>query len=299
MNSQEYPLVSVVINFYNTNTSYLSEAINSVLNQTYPNIELLLIDDGSTESNTIDLAKSFVNNTTVQYRNFDDGKNHGRSAARNLGISYTKGTYLIFLDSDDVLLPDFLSQHIFVLQQNPNCAMVFGPIIWWYSWDADNSQLDHSDAPTELIEKNSIEIDGENAAPSLLYYLITSQLAISGMTIRKSFAVNVGGFEDKFKGLYDDQVFCAKMCAHFPAYIISEPLYLYRQHAESCTGLLSAVREDYWNLGKLKFLTWLNQYLKSANVYPADVRHYVNRSRLKLKYPVLGKMSTYYNRFFR
>ncbi len=89
------PLVSVIIPVYN-GAKYITEAINSILRQNYPNIEILVVDDGSTD-NTLEVLKIFGNKIKILSQ-----KNKGPSAARNLGLQNAKGSIIGLLDSDDV-----------------------------------------------------------------------------------------------------------------------------------------------------------------------------------------------------
>jgi glycosyltransferase involved in cell wall biosynthesis len=111
------PLVSVVIPCYNS-ARFLSEAIESVLLQTYSRIEIILVDDGSTDE-TADIARSYP----VQY--IYQG-NRGISAARNTGIARAQGKYVLFLDHDDRLLPRGVETGVRLLEEHPECAIAVG-----------------------------------------------------------------------------------------------------------------------------------------------------------------------------
>jgi len=94
-------LVSVIIVTYNR-AQFLKDAIQSVLNQTYRNIQLILVDDGSTD-NTKELAEAYP---FIEYHYKNNG---GQASARNLGFKYAKGDFVACLDSDDMWYPDFLT----------------------------------------------------------------------------------------------------------------------------------------------------------------------------------------------
>jgi glycosyltransferase involved in cell wall biosynthesis len=96
------PLVSVIIPTYNR-AFEVHHAIESVLNQNYPNIQLIVVDDGSAD----ETPKVISNYPQVEYH-FQ--KNQGQAAARNTGLQYTKGTFIASLDSDDTWGPDFLDE---------------------------------------------------------------------------------------------------------------------------------------------------------------------------------------------
>jgi glycosyltransferase involved in cell wall biosynthesis len=112
------PLVSVVIPCYN-HGAFLAEAIESIQAQTYPHIEILVVDDGSTD-NTKEVACGFEK---VRYIH---QPNAGLSAARNTGIKASTGAYILFSDADDWLMPDAVETNMALLQQSPDAAFVSG-----------------------------------------------------------------------------------------------------------------------------------------------------------------------------
>lgn len=111
--------VSVIIPVYNVER-YISATINSVLNQTYSNFELLIVDDGSPDR-SVDICQQFNDPRIRIIRQ----KNVGLAGARNTGIRYAKGKYLAFLDGDDIWLPEKLEKHILHLEASPNVGISF------------------------------------------------------------------------------------------------------------------------------------------------------------------------------
>lgn len=95
--------ISVIIPVYNTNPEFLQKAINSVLNQTYKNIEVIIVNDGSTDNNTLNFLKT-LNNKNI---NIINQENKGAGGARNTGINSATGDYIGFLDADDWLDKNF------------------------------------------------------------------------------------------------------------------------------------------------------------------------------------------------
>jgi glycosyltransferase involved in cell wall biosynthesis len=116
MNTISAPLVSVIIPTYNR-ASIISKAIDSVLNQTYTSIQLIVVDDGS-DDNTLEIIKRYPE---VEYILQEHG---GQGKARNNGLRHAKGSYIASLDSDDVWCPQFLEQCISQLEAN-NLDFVF------------------------------------------------------------------------------------------------------------------------------------------------------------------------------
>ncbi|MEG4027443.1 MULTISPECIES: glycosyltransferase [unclassified Microcoleus] len=120
----EQPKVSICIPTYN-GEAFIGEAIQSALAQTYPNIELIISDDGSTDR-TIAIAQSFQLQTSVDFR-IVLHRNYGLSQNWNFCISQAKGQYIKFLFQDDLLAPECIEKMVAVAQQNPEIGMVFSP----------------------------------------------------------------------------------------------------------------------------------------------------------------------------
>lgn len=112
------PLVSIIIPTYNKE-EYIKKALESVLNQTYKEIEVIVIDDGSID-NTQEIVKSF-NNTRIIYI---WQENKGAAAARNTGIKKAQGKYIAFLDSDDLWLKEKLEKQVRFLEENPEMGLL-------------------------------------------------------------------------------------------------------------------------------------------------------------------------------
>jgi glycosyltransferase involved in cell wall biosynthesis len=131
---EQKPLISTIIPVYNRER-YLSEAIESVLAQSYPSIELIIINDGSTDSSA-EIAKRFTNKSGQYFYQ----ENSGIGAARNQGIRLAKGEYLAFLDSDDIWLPEKLSLQFDAMRTNPKNNMVFGHVLNFLSPELSNTE---------------------------------------------------------------------------------------------------------------------------------------------------------------
>jgi glycosyltransferase involved in cell wall biosynthesis len=120
LTQEQNHVVSIIIPTYNYGI-YLSTAIQSCLNQTYKPIEIIIVDDGSTD-NTKDLIKEFNDSVIYFFQN-----NSGVSAARNKGLELAKGNYLAFLDSDDYLTKDSIEVKMEILKKYPDIGIVFSP----------------------------------------------------------------------------------------------------------------------------------------------------------------------------
>ena len=118
------PLVSIIMPVFNCD-EYVSEAIDSVLYQTYQNWELLVINDGST-----DLSKKMIMSFEDRRIRYFEQQNNGVSAARNLALRNKNGDYFCFLDADDAMPPESLSSRIKVFQEKSDVSFVDGRVIY-------------------------------------------------------------------------------------------------------------------------------------------------------------------------
>ncbi len=112
-------LISVVMTVYNTKESYLKEAIESILNQTYANFEFIIINDGST-NNVEEVILSYQDDRIKYYKQ----ENKGISASRNFGIKVSNGEYIAVMDSDDIAVPERLEKEINFLENNFEYSLV-------------------------------------------------------------------------------------------------------------------------------------------------------------------------------
>lgn len=100
------PLISIIVPIYNVE-KYLPACLKSIANQSYQNLEVILIDDGSTDGSA-QIAKDFTK-TDPRFK-YHHQKNQGQSAARNTGLQVATGNYISFIDSDDLIKPNFIKE---------------------------------------------------------------------------------------------------------------------------------------------------------------------------------------------
>jgi len=184
------PLISIIIPCYN-GEAFLHEAIESALAQTYPHVEIIVVDDGSTDRSR-DIAKAFP----IRYLH---QPNRGLAASRNLGLGQSRGSYIVFLDADDRLKPDALEVGLRVLAQHPGCAMTVGDHLFV---SADGSYLSPSQKPflpsahyEALLQSNFIEM-------------------ISTVLFRKSVFHEVGVFDANLRVSEDYELYLRIARAH-------------------------------------------------------------------------------------
>ena len=136
----EEPLISVIVPVYNVET-FLSRCLESIVSQTYQHIEIILVDDGSTDSSG-DICDSFVK--TESRSSVIHQENHGLWHARNIGQKASKGDFLIFVDSDDYLHVDAIKVLYEVLVQHPMCGLAMCNYKRTFTLDEDIRKVDEN-----------------------------------------------------------------------------------------------------------------------------------------------------------
>ena len=258
------PLVSGVTIVHN-GERFLAEAIESALGQTYRNLELVVVDDGSTDRSA-EIAERFARAEPGRVRlvRHADGGNRGMSAARTLGVEASRGALIGFLDADDVWLPDKIAEQVAVLDAYPAAGMVYGRTQIWYSWDANAPRsdcfYDLGVAPDRLYPPLRL-------LPQLLQNRVQSPTPCNALIRREAYE-EADGFEAQFSGpLYDDYVFFAKLYLRSATYVSSRYWARYRRHeANEASEPLRRFSYAHYYRERRAFLEWLARYFADAPI---------------------------------
>lgn len=213
---------------------FIEDAIRSVLNQDYPNIELVLVDDGSIDG-TPEAAEQFGSRVKVLRQ-----KNAGPATARNRGIAAARGDFIAFLDADDVWLPGKVSLQVQYLQDHPTVGVVFGGFLRWYS-QADRS---FSAAPAPVNLDSQVRLVPEHSGWIYKDILLDSVICIITAMIRRSVIETVGNFDESLK-TGEDYDFWLRVSRQFPAAEFDRTLAYYRMHASSTTKVPRKENNEY------------------------------------------------------
>ena len=200
-------LVSVIMPIYNADR-YVSEAIQSVLAQSYRSFELLLVDDASTDRSA-EIAEDLAA-TYPAIRLLHLAENRGPAAARNLALVEAEGGYITFLDADDVMPPQRLALQVHYLTAHPDADVIIG---------AEESVIE-ADAPRELLRRRRSQGDGTH------FYIMS-------MMMRRRAMGRVGGFDPSYRVAEDlDWLFRAS-AAGLVVEKMDAVLTLHRLHASN------------------------------------------------------------------
>jgi glycosyltransferase involved in cell wall biosynthesis len=220
-NNLKTPTVSVVIPLYNKG-KYIERAISSILAQTFPPLEIIVVDDGSTDDGHGKVLK-FKNPKIALIQQ----ENKGPGAARNAGLAITKGKYIAFLDADDEWYPSFLKTGLSLLENKE--ANVTS--IW-------TGYINYPDMRQNSIGKEEIggvyEIGSKTDVRSISKVFDFTSASFGIM--RADSARKWGGFYDRHKCIHgEDRYFFYKLLFNERVGIINEPLGIYHREASDLT----------------------------------------------------------------
>lgn len=232
------PKVSIIIPCYNQG-KYVAEAINSALRQTFKDIEIVCVNDGSTD-NSVEIIKSFEN----KCKNFiflNNEENRGVIYSRNFAIKNCNGTYILPLDADDIIEPTYVEKAVKILDNNLNIGIVY----------CKAKIFGNYDKYWNLKPFNKSDILYENC-------IFCSAL------FRKSDFLKIGGYNNNMKyGCEDYDLWLSFIEQGLEVFQINEILFSYRQYDETSRTTISLKnKKEIWN-NLIK--NHINLYLNDEN----------------------------------
>jgi len=279
--------VSIVTPFLNA-APFLEEAVDSVLAQTYPHWELLLVDDGSTDGSTaIALALAAAHPRRVRYLSHEGRVNKGASASRNLATMVAQGEFIAFLDADDVYLPNKLEDQVPLLEAHPDVGMLYGATEYWYSWTGRPEDR----ARDAVWRRYGVEPDAVIDPPRLLTTFLRDGGTVPCMgsvLARRAAIARVGGWEDSFRHICTDQVFHAKMTLHHRVFVADGCWDRYRQHDGSACHTVQ--RAGQLEAAFLRYLSWLEAYVSEQRLGDAALRAALRGALRRYRHPWLHRV---------
>ena len=210
-------IVSVIIPVYNRK-DMISDAVESVLSQTYKDLEVVVIDDGSTD-NTVEEIKKIKDPRIVLLKAEHKGPYH----ARNMGIKKSKGDFIAFLDSDDMWLPEKLEKQMKQFEKNKEVFLVFTDRFVFR--DKNNDYSLENDVKTE--EKKILNSHYKELLK--MNYIVTSSVVV-----KRQVFDDLGFFIEEKRGDLDYNMWL-RVARKYKISYISEPLVLYKVHEKRMT----------------------------------------------------------------
>jgi glycosyltransferase involved in cell wall biosynthesis len=158
------PLVSVIMPVFNS-AKYLKSAINSILNQTYENIELIIVDDGSTDE-SVEIIK-LISSSKIKFS--QNEKNLGVSATRNRMIDLAKGKYLALMDSDDISTSYRIEKQVDFLEKNDEYGLIGGHYERFSTYGFFKKRKNHKQSLIQEENQANLNFMGSIAAPTAMF----------------------------------------------------------------------------------------------------------------------------------
>jgi glycosyltransferase involved in cell wall biosynthesis len=205
---QSTPLVSAIIPVYN-GEKYIAQAIDSVLRQTYPSVECVIVDDGST-----DATPRIIGGYGDRVRSVRK-QNGGVASARNAGVGAAKGEYIAFLDADDVWLAEKTDVQMRLFEANPNLGLVYSAL----------QVVDENLNPIDVIQAPPAASALRNSLLMEVPIMATSNSAIVPARVFHE----IGGYDERLSTSADTDFACRVAC-RYPVEGIRSTMVLYRQH---------------------------------------------------------------------
>ena len=261
--------VSVIMPCFNDG-KYINESIKSVINQTYTNIELIIIDDGSTDEETVKILHN-INHAKIKVLKTNG---LGPSGARNKGIEYSTGKYILPLDSDDVIYNTYIEKAVNIISQNDNVGIVY-------------CKAEHFGEKDGLWELPTYSINE---------MLINNVIFVTAL-FRKDDWKSIGGFDTSFKyGLEDYDFWLSILELDKEVVQIPEVLFRYRikksSRHKSFEQNINNIKDTYsiiYNKHSKLYLRHIDEYTMYLRNYMLEQQFIKQRRSNKIKkIPILG-----------
>lgn len=233
-------LVSIIIACYN-DAQYIEQTVNSALNQTYANKEIIVVDDGSNEETKVVLRKIEPKITKLITQ-----ENKGQSTARNRGIKEAKGEFILVLDSDDYFEPTFCEKAIKVFESDEEIKIVTCFV-------------------NRIVENNKIEVFKPKGG-KIKDFLSYNCAMGSSMFIKTNWK-NIDGYDEVMRKGFEDWEFYIRLLKNGGStYVIPETLFNYRLRKDSTTSKANKI--------KYELLQYI--YFKHKDLYKNNFEHLIN-----------------------
>ncbi|MFH1395095.1 MAG: glycosyltransferase [Candidatus Omnitrophota bacterium] len=247
-------LFSVIIPAFNRK-NFLKKAVTSVLNQSYVNLELIVVDDGSSDGTDL-----FINSIKDNRLLFLKQSNHGVSHARNTAIRMAKGDFFAFLDSDDYWIEKKLEETVKYIENFPEISIFHTEEVWYRNGKLLNQKKKHK-KPTGFVYNNSLPL---------------CCISISTAVVKKQVFENVGIFDEQLQA-----------CEDYDFWLRATNKYEVKLIPEYCTikdgGRPDQLSSSIWGLDRFRIQS-LEKMLLSGNLnsenYNATLKEFQKKCRI-------------------
>ncbi len=242
-------LISIIAVTYNS-SDFIIETLDSIYNQTWQDIELIITDDNSTDS-TVDLCRRWLENKGNRFIRTElslSKVNTGVAGNANRGLQAATGKWVKFIGGDDTLLSDCLTDNMLFISSRPDIKVVFSRINIYSEDFAPNNYLETS--PNREMEQNSILSSNRSAESQYRMLLISDRIHFSpSVFIHRETLLSLGGFDDRFKLLEDYPLWLKLTRNGYRLYFMDKVTVNYRRHTRAInhTGNSFLINPNYFS----------------------------------------------------
>ena len=267
------PKVSIIIPTYNSE-KFLNKTIQSVLDQTYKNWELIIVDDLSKDS-TREIINTWKNTDNKIISIFLDKNSGGPAHPKNVGFTKATGKYIAYLDHDDIWLPEKLEKQISILEKNPTIGII----------SCEGLTIDENENVIDRVTINKVPKEG--VFPTILsadFIASNSSIIVPKIVIDK-----IGGRDEEKKiGIAEDREFEMRIASSgYNFHVIHEPLFKYRIHNRNTSKIGSTQGLNYAE-ANIKYISFYKKYDSEYMIFNRFAREYlkigdINKSKEYIK----------------
>lgn len=257
-------LISIIIPCYN-DANFIEQSIDSALNQTYLNKEIIVVDDGSNKETKI-VLKSLEHKIDVLITQ----DNMGQSSARNIGIKHSKGRFLLVLDSDDYFENTFCSKALSLFNNNTDIKLV----------------TCYANLVFEKPSNNYVYKPKGGTVESFL----TSNSAMGSAMFKKEDWITCGGYDETMQNGFEDWEFYIRLLSQGGrAEVIKESLYNYRKRENTTTSKANQVKYDLFKYIFTKhkdlYISYYDSFMTQlvSKIEKEEKEKFKNRERIEFK----------------
>ena len=263
------PLVSVIVPVYNVE-EYIEECLESIVNQTYQSLEIIVVEDGSTDESRQRIQK-YLNDDRIL---FIEQKNKGLSGARNTGMSRASGEYILFVDSDDYIDTNLLSNLVPLMQDNQLDLIRFNGMAFTDGMEKTINQkyydFSHRLVENHIYKEDSFKANSRTfASPVYLYLARRSVLTKNDLTFREDI-------------IHEDELFTPQVFVHIKTMMYVNAFYYYRRYRENSIMTIQTPEQLKRSFDSyFKIFKELEQ-LYESNKYKKEQKKLVKRQMLSI-----------------
>lgn len=263
------PLISIIIPTYNRK-HFLVETLQSIVQQNYTNWECVIIDDGSTDGTEEAINKTFASENRVSFYKRPSNVPKGANSSRNYGFKKSKGQYVNWFDSDDIMLPNFLSEKAAYIDNSYDLIIAAGVL---------TDENLKTKRVLEVIQTDAIYKD---------FVLSKLNLLTPSILFKRSFLEGKQLYSDELLTSHETEFYSRILykCKPTQYKIVDIPTYLYRSHNDSLTVDNTSYRNDFKKSESFVLMTNLKRALelRDADLIQSAYRMLVNQLFRAIKY---------------